>query len=314
MTIFSPFDALSLCNISVGSCNITDPFLHPFQMSSTSYIGQLLAENLNEHNFVDVVTTDQISFDIKVDCVSYYKRRANRTFDVVVSLNQIFRSDAQDNVRLIALHIMRKTEDSSLCVNLLFDALTDCAGDVSSMSKILKFAQSVELAEEFICQNWSKTLDIVAKYSELSFLLQICSCVRALSREQFQDLESLSRSLNGIGEDDIFLQILSQFRVDASLPIQLATSTHVWKVILCGLRSDRIHSRKRAIYLLKRLSDYCLKSNQELPEAYKVGSQLSNIILLFDTLEETQVHLIEPVYNKFQKVFEGFKGKKSSML
>lgn len=290
--------------------------LFSFQMSSTSHIGQLLSETLNENNFADIVTTDQLAFEIKVDCVRNFKKRTDTTFDAVTNLEKIFHSHAQDNVRLIALHIIRKTEDADFCVNLIFKSLSDSFGDLASMLKVLKFAESINLSSDFISRFWPEILAIVqrlnSEHLELSFLFQICSQIRLLTQKQFEDLEALAESLSDDGTETkevIFLQIISQFRVDAVLPTEQATSPNVWKTVLYGLRHDQGHYRKRAIYLLKRLSDLCLKYEIDFPEAYSVGTELSNIIALFDTLEETQVHLIEPVFGKLQKVFEGFKSK-----
>ncbi|XP_038671600.1 probable methyltransferase TARBP1 isoform X2 [Scyliorhinus canicula] len=103
--------------------------------------------------------------------------------------------------------------------------------------------------------------------------------------------------------------------------LDLRTSAEFWEVVQRGLVQPDNTSRKRAMYLLKRAVDASNTLQSEICSEYKAesdtclfwwsgekGKQLiqlwENYILIMETLEENQVHVIRPIFPRLKSLMD----------
>ncbi|GCB68596.1 hypothetical protein scyTo_0005329 [Scyliorhinus torazame] len=103
--------------------------------------------------------------------------------------------------------------------------------------------------------------------------------------------------------------------------LDLRTSPEFWEVVQRGLVQPENTSRKRAMYLLKRAVDASITLQSEICSEYKAesdtclfwwssekGKQLiqlwENYILIMETLEENQVHVIRPIFPRLKSLMD----------
>ncbi|PVD26269.1 hypothetical protein C0Q70_13939 [Pomacea canaliculata] len=154
----------------------------------------------------------------------------------------------------------------------------------------------------------------------------------------------LLRSIIGIGSPENnqkkdLIENLADFffplSEETSCP-HISSSNTFWFLIQSGLHSDDPALRKRSMYLLKRIIDTCEKSNKDfsVPPAVTSADIISSLpcfwwskqyqkelskvwedfILLLETLDEKQTHVIKPILPRMQSVTDAATFKQGHVL
>ena len=164
------------------------------------------------------------------------------------------------------------------------------------------FAQLISLLFEMKCispeQVWEITLTIHKEHGQHTYI---------------------TKSVDQLAERPCFLLCGTAdwlFPVDGlgDIGTKLLNNGEFWRLLQCGFWNEGTLTRKRSMYLLKRILDICDKNNIEIdinkdslfsynPKMKQTfGKVWDDFILLMEALEEKQVHVIKPLMPRIQNL------------
>ncbi|CAD5123311.1 DgyrCDS11670 [Dimorphilus gyrociliatus] len=265
-----------------------------------------------------------IKSSTKIVGLIFSKLTDNQKNEVINSLKESIKRYTEENEKGYDVHEQVPCKSNKWSIIKVFHLLgeilrekhTLLEEDKDSLFKLL--FQIVLLGEE---KPGSKVLfeflpSLGYDYSKLVFIWE--NCVQFCK----EDLENKVSNIKSTPIDRI-LSVLCSI-ADFLLPIDdrkpslnLQNDPNFWKIILKGLNHERNISRKKSLYLLKRITDslnqYDIACNC-FDEATgtifwwskdKIFEEIwYEFILLLETLEETQVHVIKPVMPRLEKIKE----------
>ncbi|KAL4238154.1 hypothetical protein ACF0H5_002865 [Mactra antiquata] len=152
-----------------------------------------------------------------------------------------------------------------------------------------------------------KILNVSVNYDELMML--VWNCMIDCTQESDGKVYLLL-----CGFANHFFPVSGQLRNTSSLDVR--KDNQFWEILQSGLYSKDSLSRKRSLYLLKRIVDICESNNEDVNEdvntvfwwTKKKCSILSKVwedfLLLAEVLEEKQVHVIKPLLPRMKNLLK----------